>query len=63
MQLATPCATFSIARRPAVRSKEFPLGLPELGGKTELQVRESNVLLTFSVGIIQVARRAAAPCT
>jgi hypothetical protein len=63
VHLGTPCTTFSVARRPAVRSMIFPMGLPGLSEIDAGKVSVGNDLLRFSIGLLKICRRMGAPCT
>ena len=66
LHIATPCASFSIARggwNPSLRSSEFPLGLPDLNDRSRMQVASGNELAQVSVGLVLLARRMMIPVT
>ena len=66
IHIATPCASFSIARggwNPSLRSREFPLGLPDLNPRSRQQVDAGNLLARVSVGLVLLARRMMIPVT
>ncbi|CAK0896451.1 unnamed protein product, partial [Prorocentrum cordatum] len=58
-----PCATFSMARggHNAIRSKDFPAGLPGLPPHLQSQVEEGNRLFYNAVRIFDQCRRYRAP--
>ena len=49
MHLGTPCQSFTMARVPAVRTKVFPLGLPDLTPSQSQLVEMGNQLVSVSV--------------
>ena len=51
MHLGTPCQSFTQARVPALRSRKFPLGLPDLTDKQQEQVRSGNDLSDASASL------------
>ena len=52
VHFATPCNTYSQARYPRVRSKEFPSGKPDLKPPDKLLVDKSNVCTRHSFDLI-----------
>ena len=49
MHFGTPCQSFTMARVPAVRTKAFPLGLPDLTPTQSQLVEMGNQLVSVSV--------------
>ena len=61
MVLAPPCTTFSIARRPALRSMAQPWGKDNLSEKEQAQLHAANVLIRNTLTIIRVATACKVP--
>eukprot|EP00972_Heterocapsa_arctica_P023541 3468919-Heterocapsa_arctica.AAC.1 len=64
--LGMPCSSFSMARRgrpPPLRSRDCPMGLPNLSEKDQERVRVGNLLLKVSCGFMRLGRRMMIPCT
>ena len=55
MWLGVPCSSFSLARHPALRSAEFPLGLPNLNEEDRAKVSSSNRLLSAACNLANLA--------
>ena len=62
VMLAIPCTTFSRARRAppdsqfpsAIRSNEFPWGVPALSGKDADLLRSANLIMRYTLSLIRV---------
>ena len=52
--MAPPCASFSTARRPPLRSFAEPMGLRSLSPENRLKVNEANSLFNFCVSIFKL---------
>ena len=50
---ATPCNSFSIARWPKLRTRQFPMGIPGLQGNDQLLVLKSNACVDNSFDAIE----------
>ena len=61
VMLAPPCTTFSIARRPALRSMLRPWGLEGLSDKDTLQLAVANRLIQSTLTILHVAEATCTP--
>ena len=55
VHLATPCQSFSVARIPALRTSEYPYGLPSLSGDRLELVVTGNQLAAWTVEVARVA--------
>eukprot|EP00971_Amphidinium_carterae_P059255 1171678-Amphidinium_carterae.2 len=53
--LAVPCQSMTLARRPQLRTCEYPYGVPDLGDTQLELVRMGNDLLRFAVQIAELA--------
>ena len=58
---ATPCTTYSCARRPAVRSRPFPRGLKNLTGADLEAVQRANRLTDHTVLLLDAATKYSVP--
>jgi len=66
-----PCNTFSLARRApkdskmpsALRSADFPMGLPDLGANDQAKVDAGNLLLRFTVACCRLLYQKGIACT
>ena len=59
--VATPCTSYSVARRPAVRSSEFPMGLPTLNERDRIRVQAANFVTQCTVWLLALASRLGIP--
>ena len=61
--LGCPCTTWSVAHAsPIVRTRKYPLGVPNLCGRHLRAVHFGNATMIFSANIIERCVRAAVPC-
>ena len=58
---APPCSSYSIARRPALRSTEYPLGLPTLNERDQLRVDAANWVTKCATLLLSLASRLGIP--
>jgi hypothetical protein len=53
VHVAPPCSTWSRARRPALRSRQFLYGLPNLSARQQQQVLEANRLARHTLLVVK----------
>lgn len=56
VHLGPPCASFSVARTPPVRSAARPAGLRNLAGRDLKKVRDGNALAALALSVMRWAR-------
>ena len=63
VHIAPPCATFSKARTPPLRSAEHIWGLPSLEGPSQAKLEEGNLLCLVAVEVLKICLTLGIPFT
>ena len=63
VHLGPPCSSFSVARTPPVRNRQFPYGVPVLSEKDREKLRVGNALALFSLRVMKTCLKLEVPCS